>query len=238
MPSTATITAFYTFVAGTRARAAQVNTNFDNLRGHFIPTNTDTATASHQVHDLGSSDHQWRRVYLKEPPIVGSGGSPKFEVQIVIDGSIPTDLIDNGNWLDKISFPAARETGIVFQFVVPDDYTVGNRISLSLRGYCETVTSHFALESCASLYKDSITNASLTAPSNNLTSTSNIAPVIANTMFTNTSLRLTGATGLINSITVTAGDVIACYIKRTGAATADTNTGYFFLTNILVDLNN
>ena len=238
MPSTATITAFYTFAACTKARASQTNANFDNYRGHVIPINTDTISASHQTHDLGSSDQQWRNAYFKNAPYINGNQLGKLQIQTLMDGSSPCDVLEDASWLTRTSFRADETTGVVFQFVVPDEYTVGNRISLSLRGYCETATSHFSLESCAALYKDSLTNMSLTSPANVLTSTSDISPVSANQMFTNTSLRLTGATGLINSLTVTAGDQIAVYLKRTGNATADTNTGYFHLTGVYVDLNN
>lgn len=63
MPSTATITAFYSFSAGAVISSSQVNNNFSNFRGHFLPTNTDTATASNRSHDLGASDHAWRKFY-------------------------------------------------------------------------------------------------------------------------------------------------------------------------------
>ena len=66
MPSTATITTFYTFTANTKARATHANTNFSNFRGHNIPINADTATASDLTHDLGSSDHRWRSAYLQD----------------------------------------------------------------------------------------------------------------------------------------------------------------------------
>lgn len=239
MPATTTVTSFFTFVAGTKARASQVNTNFDNYRGHILPINTDTATASHQTHDLGSVDHSWNRIYLRTAPFVNGAQLGKLPIQTLMDGSTPTTLIEDASWLTRTSFDPDETTGVAFQFVVPDEYATGNRISISLRGYCDTGGSHFAMESGSALYKDNVTVASLTAPSNVLTSTSNILPpTTTGLMFTNTSLRVTDSSGRINSITVTAGDVIACYLKRTGNATADTNTGYFHLTNVFIDLNN
>lgn len=238
MPATNTITSFITMVAGTRARAQHVNTNFDVFRGNLLPVNTDTATASHQTHNLGSLDHQWKQIHLKEAPYINGNQVGKLVIPLLYDGSTPTDLFEDDNYLDTTAFAADDTTGVAFKFVVPDEYVTGNRMSLSLRGYCQTATAHFALESCAALFKASITSAVNTVPSNVFTSTSNISPAIAGVMFTNTSLRLTDASGLINSVTVTAGDVIACYLKRTANAVGDTNTGYFFLTNVLVDLNN
>lgn len=46
MPSTATITAFYTFTANTKARASLVNANFDIFRGHLLPLSPSTQTES------------------------------------------------------------------------------------------------------------------------------------------------------------------------------------------------
>ncbi len=60
MPSTATITAFYSFTGGTKARATQVNNNFDAFRGHIIPISPLTATASHNTYDLGSTEWRFR----------------------------------------------------------------------------------------------------------------------------------------------------------------------------------
>lgn len=225
-------------VAGARARAQHVNTNFDNFRGHIIPINTDTATASHQTHDLGSADHQFRRIYLKEPPVIAGAGSAKFEVEAFTDATMPTDILDSESWLGRTSFPSGLESGITFQFVVPESYTPGNRISATLRGYCDTSPSQFAMEMGTALYRASATAMNLTAPSNAFTSTSSIQPTLSGVYFQDTSLRLTDASGVINGITLAAGDILSCYIKRKGAATGDTNTGYFHLTNLVVDLNN
>lgn len=64
MPSSPTITSYPVFSQNTKARAAEVNTNFSNHRGHNIPINTDTATASDLTHDLGADDHRWRANYV------------------------------------------------------------------------------------------------------------------------------------------------------------------------------
>lgn len=65
MPSTATITSFYSFTANTKARASQVNGNFDVFRGHFLPIDPNTQTASHNTYDLGSTEYRWRAGYFR-----------------------------------------------------------------------------------------------------------------------------------------------------------------------------
>ena len=71
MPSTATITAFYNFTANTKARAAQVQGNFDMFRGHIIPIEPLTATSSDVAYDLGADSHRWRTAYAKTLDLVG-----------------------------------------------------------------------------------------------------------------------------------------------------------------------
>lgn len=63
MPSSATITSFYTFSANTKARAVQVNDNFSVFRGHLLPVAPNTATATNNTHDLGSTEWKWRTIY-------------------------------------------------------------------------------------------------------------------------------------------------------------------------------
>ena len=62
--------------------------------------------------------------------------------------------------------------------------------------------------------------------------------IVASTYLEETVMRVTSSTGTINGLTVAAGDVIAVALKRMGNDTSDTNTSYFHLTNLLVDLNN
>lgn len=240
MPSTATITAYYTFVAGTKARAGQVNTNFSNHRGHNIPIDPNTAAGANNTYDLGSTEYQWRNLYLKNAPIINGANTAKIYINNVYDGSVPTDVVEPLGFLDRVAFTADRDTSVRFQFSVPDEYTPGNRISLTVRGYIETDgASAIELETVAALYRPSTTAANLTVPSNLFTSTSDITPpTTTGVLFSNTSLRLTTSQGLINSITVTAGDLITVDLKRRATATSDTNSGYYFLNDVIVDLNN
>lgn len=64
MPSTNTITSFYSFSAATVIRSAYVNTNFDAVRGHYIPIDPSTLTAAAAyTYDLGGVGHEWRAVH-------------------------------------------------------------------------------------------------------------------------------------------------------------------------------
>lgn len=72
MPESATITNFYTFVAGDKARSAEVNTNFSNFRGHSIPIDPNTEAAAGNTYDLGSSEHRWRDYYGESVNLEGS----------------------------------------------------------------------------------------------------------------------------------------------------------------------
>ncbi len=63
MPSSATITAFHTFTANTKARATQVNNNFSVYRGHNIPVEVLTATSANMTYDQGSTEYRWRNTY-------------------------------------------------------------------------------------------------------------------------------------------------------------------------------
>lgn len=67
-----TITSYTTFVAGTKARASEVNNNFSNHRGDLPPIYEDTATASDGVHNLGTSDHRWLTVYANTVNLKGA----------------------------------------------------------------------------------------------------------------------------------------------------------------------
>lgn len=72
-PSSATITSldFNNFVQKTKAKASEVNENFSIWRGHVIPFNADTISASDNTHDLGASDHRWANIYVNNPPVIG-----------------------------------------------------------------------------------------------------------------------------------------------------------------------
>jgi len=64
MPSSATITSFFTFVANTKAKASQANTNFSNFRGTLVPIDPNTAAATDLTYDIGSDEHRWNAGYF------------------------------------------------------------------------------------------------------------------------------------------------------------------------------
>jgi hypothetical protein len=64
MPSNATITAFYNFSPNTKARASQVQNNFDVFRGHLLPVHPSTSTSADNTYDLGSTNYRWKNGYL------------------------------------------------------------------------------------------------------------------------------------------------------------------------------
>ncbi|MBK8260154.1 MAG: hypothetical protein IPK80_02315 [Nannocystis sp.] len=81
MPSSATITAYYTFQANTKARATQVNANFSLYRGHNIPIEPLTATGSDISYDLGSTEYRWRSTYTQYLNVVSSTLTAALEIR-------------------------------------------------------------------------------------------------------------------------------------------------------------
>lgn len=238
MPETATITSYYSFSAGTRAKSSQVNANLLNHRGHVIPIDPNTATAANNTYDVGSSDHQWRDGYFQNTPKVNNVQLNKFEIRNLYDGTSPPSIVEMVGALGRIGFSADLDQDVFFDFVVPPQYRVGQRISLNLKGYPET-TGSCVFYSTAYLYRTGTTTITgSSTPAAVLTGTATIANAAAGLFQEDTQLKLTDSGGLINGATVSVGDVIAVQLKRPGlSAVGDTNTGKWFLTNLTVDLN-
>ena len=231
-----TITAYTIFTPGTKAKSSEMNVNLGNHRGDLMPINPSVASAATNTYDLGSTEYNWRRIYLQEPPFIANSQLAKIRIADVYDGSIPPDVVDDQDELTRVGFRSDTETDVKFQFVVPDEYVPGKRIALTIRGYPET-TGAAVFYSVARLYRMSITSG-VSVPAAVLTGTSTLNNSTAGLFFQDSSLKLTDASGLINAVTVTVGNIITVKLQRATAATADTNTGYIFLTDFVVDLNN
>ena len=73
MPSTNTLTSFYTFTPSTLIKSAEMNSNFQGIRGHFIPIDTTTTAAAPAfTYDLGGYGHEWRGIYGQYLTIYGN----------------------------------------------------------------------------------------------------------------------------------------------------------------------
>lgn len=99
MPSTATITAFYSFTANTKARASLVNANFDIFRGHLLPVSPNTTTAINNTYDLGSTEYAWRKGYIGELNLGATSTSWKIKDDTTTGGG---DLVFYKNSIENI----------------------------------------------------------------------------------------------------------------------------------------
>lgn len=104
MPSSATITSFNSFIANTRARATQVNTNFSVFRGHFIPIDPNTATAANATYDLGSTEWKWRAGH--------------FSANLNVDGTISAKTIQFKNVTTAGLYIESNLSGTGMNFIV------------------------------------------------------------------------------------------------------------------------
>lgn len=131
MPSTATITAFYSFTANTKARATHVTNNFDIFRGHIIAVDPNTATAAPSLtYDLGSDDHRWRNVYADRlylsaiaSPTISSG----------VGGFAVSNKISNQDISTATSFHVANSTLTI--------QTIGRPVEVGLKVIDATFTA-------------------------------------------------------------------------------------------------
>lgn len=136
MPSSATITSFYNFSANTKARASQVNNNFDVFRGHIIPVEIATATSSDNNYDLGSYQHRWRNAYLGSS-IYGATTSTYGSMQLASD-TTAAELILSLNGTEK----ARVNTNGIKLSSLANKMTVSSSFSFILGGVLDgTVTT-------------------------------------------------------------------------------------------------
>jgi len=101
MPSSATVTAFTTFISGTKARAEQVNANYDNFRGHIIPIDPTTVSGvSDFSYGLGGADYRWGPSYIEKIFFGRTTTTWSVDDQTATGG----DLVFRQNALRQITF--------------------------------------------------------------------------------------------------------------------------------------
>lgn len=145
MPSSETITAFYTFVAGAQARSADVTTNFNNFRGHLIPIDPNTATAATtKTYDLGSSEHRW-----------GTGYFAALDVSSTTTTAMVAQGLSSGAWdfriggtsvfkINEYGFIGANALAQTVNFTA----TAGNVAARSTISTTLTASGHVANSTC------------------------------------------------------------------------------------------
>jgi len=136
MPATQTITSFYTFTPSTVIRSAEVNNNFSNMRGHFIPMDPTASSGSPSMtYDLGGVNNLWRGGFLQYGMFyantAGSVPTPATTTVIAVYAR------DDGKIYKKVG---ALETEIgagggvlipVGTYAAPNTITAGGGISFS-----------------------------------------------------------------------------------------------------------
>lgn len=250
MPSTATITAFNVFSTGTVIRSAKMNENFQNFRGHILPTNTDSASASNISHDLGSDEHRWRGGYFQfldfyststavANPTAGAfrfytkgdskfysknsagtesalgGGGGGGGLQWSPGANAPTEADENNTHVFRFGYSLSQE--IYTSLAVPTSYAPGTQINLKLAYYADDTVGTGKIETLTTLIRSGDL---ITSTTNQYTSTAAAVSCTANKVV-KTTLDLTNANGLINAVTVSAGDILIIKVLR---PTTDTST--------------
>jgi len=94
MPST--ITAYTTFVTATAAKSGQMNTNFSNYRGTYLPIEPNTAAASNDTYDLGSSEYRFNTNYIANQVLKGATTTDNVTLSIDPDATTATMLVQVG----------------------------------------------------------------------------------------------------------------------------------------------
>lgn len=249
MPSTATMTAFYTFTPLTTIYSAQVNNNFNLFRGTICPVDGSLSAFSNKAYDLGSVDYFWRGIYGQQIVLYGEtapsnppAGSYKFYIKaadstayIKDSAGVETEIGTGGggggitlNWIqtggnspledvfsnDKVYlFDASLSQELFTAFKIPDTYEAGTQVNLKI-GYTCTATSGTVLfSSQATLIKKDTTVYSATTNQHSSTNVAVTLSASANRI-NEATLDLSNATGLINSVTITAGDIIKVKLFR------------------------
>lgn len=150
MPSTATITAFYSFTTKTVIKSAEHNTNFGVFRGHIIAVDPNTATAAATLnYDLGSTDYRWRTVYggLIDANTVSASsivGTTITATRLVAGSATITSLVATSINATTIVGTSISATSIVGTTITATSFVATTATISSLVATTGTVTSLLA----------------------------------------------------------------------------------------------
>lgn len=98
MPSTATITSsdLYEFVSSTKAKAEQVNSNFNIWRGNIIPVDASLSSAVNDFsYGLGSSEYRWGESYIRSINFGDTAAAWKLQGSTTVGSDF--DFLYNGS---------------------------------------------------------------------------------------------------------------------------------------------
>ncbi len=201
MPSSQTITSFYTFSPYTKSRSIQVNANFSNLRWHALPIDPNTATAVDQTYDMGVSDYRWRAGYMRGASTSISAGS---------------SIIMSGHTADGFQFKKSTTTVLYMQ---DDNFQAQNRTPMD-----STLTAAAGQFAMGPILNSTITGAgNIAACTCTLTTVGR--PVMVGLMNVSNT---TGSSGIVfTGLTTTATILLQLYIAflANGTAVASTYVG-------------
>lgn len=101
-------TSWVTFVANTKARAQDVNNNFDWIEGTFLPMNAGSET--NNVYDLGSTLYKWRDLHIGRYAYIDAGIVLSSSSKINFDGTLTGDTYIYEQATDILTIMAGSTT--------------------------------------------------------------------------------------------------------------------------------
>lgn len=144
MPNT--ITNYYTFSPGTKARSSEVNANLDNHRGTLVPINTNTASSSHLTHDIGSSEHRWNVGYFGTLDMAGATTTAALKWDADTANTLGAlDLLAGSNTLANFKFGEFGFCGVTTTSYTKFQYQTSSGLPLELLMGATTLASWTAL---------------------------------------------------------------------------------------------
>jgi len=216
-----------------------VNTNFSIWRGHLIPLDGSLAAAATNTYDLGSTDYQWRNLYLQNSPIINGQGLGSKLYMNRVNGGESAPYFEYKGEQPTMQFAQSADTDIVFSFPVIAGYSAGNLIKAELFFYTDTDTSGFDLQADVSLFtpNTNTANTSTVADVQTFTTSISMATNTANITTLDTTLNFCATGGSINSASVTSDQFLGVRLSRKGTNSTDTMTGSLYLNHINIDFN-
>lgn len=228
MPSSATITTFYSFSPQELIRSAYINNNFSAFRGHFLPIHPNTATAATSAtYDLGASDHRWGTVYctsLNATNGVGGGGGSGLTWEE--SANSPQKTIENG--MAVYVFEASLAQELFTELHVPSTYVAGNPIVLKIKAYIVSVSGTMLLTAQSTLVRAEVDDVSSTTNQRTTTNTAITMSAANDQEIQKINLDVTASDGTVNSVAVAAGDTLAIRLYRNTTDTATDDVKFLY----------